>query len=64
MKIKLFYQKYRQSVEKFEKEVNDFMTSVEVIDVKFTEATTGHYEQLETYTGLLLVYKEAPHDEI
>lgn len=64
MKIKLFYQQHRQSVADFEKEVNDFMASVEVIDVKFTEATAGYYQNLKTNTGLLVVYKEAPHDEI
>ncbi|HEM4167625.1 hypothetical protein HO434_00725 [Streptococcus suis] len=57
MKIKLFYQRRNQSVEDFENRVNDFMSTVEVIDVKYTEATAGHFEQLGTNTGLLVLYK-------
>lgn len=57
MKIKLFYQRHNQSVEDFETEVNNFMATVEVIDVKYTEATAGHYEELGTNTGLLVLYK-------
>lgn len=57
MKIKLFYQRRNQSLEDFETEVNDFMSTVEVIDVKYTEATAGHFEQLETNTGLMVLYK-------
>ncbi|HEM3492040.1 TPA: hypothetical protein U1B14_001433 [Streptococcus suis] len=57
MKIKLFYLKYSQLLEDFETEVNDFMATVEVIDVKYTEATAGHYEDLGTNTGLLVLYK-------
>lgn len=35
MKIKLFfYYKWQQSLENFEQEVNDFMATVQVIDVK------------------------------
>ncbi|MFI3086182.1 hypothetical protein [Streptococcus sp. 2022WUSS037] len=57
MKIKLFYLKYSQLLEDFESEVNDFMATVEVVDVKYTEATAGHYEDLGTNTGLLVLYK-------
>ena len=57
MKIKLFYQKYKQSLEDFENQVNGFMAGVEVIDVKYTEATSGDYENLNTNTGLLVLYK-------
>ncbi|MFI3064611.1 hypothetical protein ODU47_06655 [Streptococcus suis] len=57
MKIKLFYQKHKQSLEEFENQVNDFMAGVEVVDVKYTEATAGHYEELGTNTGLLVLYK-------
>ena len=57
MKIKLFYQKYKQSLEDFERQVNDFMATVEVIDVKYTEATSGDYENLDTNTGVLILYK-------
>ena len=57
MKIKLFYQKYKQSLEDFERQVNDFMATVEVIDVKYTEATSGDYENVDTNTGVLILYK-------
>ncbi|CYX53000.1 sporulation protein Cse60 [Streptococcus suis] len=57
MKIKLFYQRHSQFIKDFETEVNDFMSTVEVIDVKYTEATAGHFEQLGTNTGLLVLYK-------
>ncbi|WP_367006553.1 sporulation protein Cse60 [Streptococcus sp. ZY19097] len=57
MKIKLFYQKHKQSLEEFENQVNDFMANIEVIDVKYTEATSGDYENLCTDTGLLVLYK-------
>ncbi len=33
------------------------MAGVEVVDVKYTEATAGHFEQLETNTGLMVLYK-------
>lgn len=56
MKIKLFYQKHKQSLEEFENQVNDFMADVEVVDVKYTEATSGDYENLDTITGLLVLY--------
>ncbi|MGT2683588.1 sporulation protein Cse60 [Streptococcus porci] len=57
MKIKLFYQKHKQSLEEFENQVNDFMADVEVIDVKYTEATSGDYEAMTTTLGLLILYK-------
>ncbi|HEM3624375.1 TPA: hypothetical protein U1C26_000860 [Streptococcus suis] len=57
MKIKLFYKSYNQTIKEFETEVNDFMATVEVVDVKYTEATAGHYEELGTNTGLLVLYK-------
>lgn len=57
MKIKLFYQRHNQSIEGLENRLNSFMATVEVVDVKYTEATTGHYEELETNTGLLVLYK-------
>lgn len=57
MKIKLFYQRHDQSIEGLENRVNSFMATVEVVDVKYTEATTGHYEELETNIGILVLYK-------
>lgn len=57
MKIKLFYQKHKQSLEQFENQVNYFMAGVEVVDVKYTEATSGDYETMTTELGLLVLYK-------
>ncbi|MFX3716354.1 hypothetical protein ACJBPQ_11070 [Streptococcus suis] len=57
MKIKLFYQRREHTTKEFETEVNNFMATVEVVDVKYTESTAGHFEQLGTNTGLLVLYK-------
>lgn len=57
MKIKLFYQKYKQSLEDFESQVNGFMATVEVIDVKYTEATVGNSEDMGTLTSVMVLYK-------
>ncbi|MCB2926397.1 hypothetical protein J0628_06750 [Streptococcus suis] len=57
MKIKLFYQRYDQTTKEFETEVNNFMATVEVVDVKYTEATSGDYEAMTTELGLLVLYK-------
>ena len=57
MKIKLFYQKYKQSLEDFESQVNAFMAGVEVIDVKNTEATVGNSEDMDTLTSVMVLYK-------
>lgn len=57
MKIKLFYQKHKQRLEEFENQVNDFMAGIEVVDVKYTEATSGDYEAMTTTLGLLVLYK-------
>ncbi|WP_221913337.1 DUF2758 domain-containing protein [Streptococcus halichoeri] len=57
MKIKLFYRKYKESLDDFERRVNLFTVSVSVIDVKFQEATYGHYEDMDTCTGLLVLYR-------
>lgn len=37
MKIKLFYQRHDQTIKEFETEVNNFMATVEVIEVKYTD---------------------------
>ncbi len=57
MKIKLFYQKYNESLDDFEYRVNQFTLSVSVIDIKFSEATYGNYEDMSTITGLLVLYR-------
>ncbi|HFI0288791.1 TPA: hypothetical protein ACGOVP_001532 [Streptococcus suis] len=57
MKIKLFYQKHKQSLEEFENQVNDFMAGVEVVDVKISEPTEGDCDNMTATTGLLVLYK-------
>ena len=58
MKIKIFYQQQKQSLQEFESQINNFMASVEVVDVKYTEATKGDYENLTATLGLLILCKE------
>ncbi|HEL1697721.1 TPA: hypothetical protein TY884_000967 [Streptococcus suis] len=57
MKIKLFYRSSNEKLEDFETRVNEFMATVEVADVKYTEATSGDYEAMITELGLLVLYK-------
>ncbi|HHQ8444427.1 phage protein [Streptococcus pyogenes] len=57
MKIKLFYQKHNESLDDFEYRVNLFTLSVSVIDIKFSEATYGNYEDMDSRTGLLVLYR-------
>ena len=58
MKIKIFYQQQKQSLQEFEAQINNFMASVEVVDVKCTEETEGDDENLSATLGLLVLYKE------
>ncbi|HEP1374102.1 TPA: DUF2758 domain-containing protein [Streptococcus pyogenes] len=57
MKIKLFYQKHNESLDDFEYRVNLFTLSVSVIDIEFSEATYGNYEDMSTTTSLLVLYR-------
>ena len=58
MKIKLFYYRsWKQTLEDFEREVNDFMATVAVVDVKYTEATVGNSEDMDTLTSVMVLYK-------
>ncbi|MGJ0022521.1 DUF2758 domain-containing protein [Streptococcus dysgalactiae] len=57
MKIKLFYQKHNESLDDFEYRVNQFTLSISVIDIKFSEATSGNYEDMDSRTGLLVLYR-------
>lgn len=57
MKIKLFYQKYKQALWDLERQVNGFMADVEVIDVKYTKATVGNSEDMDTLTSVMVLYK-------
>lgn len=58
MKVKLFSRtRYTQSIEDFERAVNDFMATVEVVDVKYSETTVGTGKDLGVMTGVLVIYK-------
>ncbi|HEL1680713.1 TPA: sporulation protein Cse60 [Streptococcus suis] len=57
MKVKLFYKSYNQTIKDFETEVNDFMATVEVIDVKYAEVTEGNRDNMTATTSLLVLYK-------
>ena len=58
MKIKLFhYRKWQKPLEGFEKEVNDFMATVEVVDVKYSTSSIGDSSSMDIIDGVLVVYK-------
>lgn len=58
MKIKLFIRRgWQQSFEDFEQEVNDFMATVQVVDVKISEATFGSSEDMAIGTKILVTYQ-------
>ena len=58
MKTKLFfYYKWQQSLEEFEREVNDFMATVQVIDVRHSTATVGDSADMGAVASLLVLYK-------
>lgn len=57
MKAKLFEYTRRWEKEDFEKEINDFMATVAVVDVKYSEATVGNSEDIDAITCLMVLYK-------
>lgn len=58
MKIKLFhYRRWQKPLEDFEKEVNDFMATVEVVDVKYSSSSFGDSSSMDIIDGVLVVYK-------
>lgn len=58
MKIKLFhYRKWQEPLEDFEKEVNDFMATVEVVDVKYSTSSIGDSSIMDIIDGVLVIYK-------
>ena len=58
MKIKLFpYRKWQKPLEDFEKEVNDFMATVEVVDVKYSSSSFGDNTIMDIIDEVLVVYK-------
>ncbi len=58
MKTKLFIRRgWKQSLEEFEQEVNDFLSTVQVVDVKISEATFGSRDDMAVQTTLLVIYQ-------
>jgi hypothetical protein len=58
MKIKLFhYRKWQEPLEDFEKEVNDFMATVEVVDVKYSTSSIGDNTIMDIIDEVLVIYK-------
>lgn len=59
MKIKSFchYTDGKQSLEDFEKEINDFMATVEVVDVKYSVSTDKDTGWTVVVDNVLVLYK-------
>lgn len=57
MKIKLFKKFPKESLKDFEEQVNEFMATVEVVDVKIAMASAGHSDSFGTVTHILVLYK-------
>ncbi|HGA1197135.1 hypothetical protein Q7V70_10730 [Streptococcus suis] len=57
MKIKLLKNLAKESPQDFEEQVNEFMATVEVVDVKITMAPAGHSDNFGTVTHTLVLYK-------
>ncbi|WP_080976790.1 hypothetical protein [Streptococcus sp. 9903] len=55
MKVKLFEYTRRWEKEDFEKEVNDFMATVEVLDVKFSGTPSS--EPFNSVATVLVLYR-------
>lgn len=58
MKIKLFYEQSRETLEDFEARVNEFTQSHNVLDIKFQEAISGNSEDINTFASILVLYNE------
>lgn len=57
MKIKLFKQTVFETVEEFEKKVNVFCATVEVIDIQVATDTHGSYNNIKSDTVILVKYR-------
>lgn len=63
MKIKLFhYRRWQKPLEDFEKEVDDFMATVEVVDVKYSSSSFGDSSSMDIIDGVLVIYKWKDRD--
>lgn len=55
MKVKFFYHSYIDNKENFEQKVNDFMATVEVLDVKFSGTPSS--ESFNSVAIVLVLYR-------
>ena len=55
MKVKFFYHSYIANKENFEQKVNDFMATVEVLDVKFSGTPSS--ESFNSVAIVLVLYR-------
>lgn len=58
MKIKLLKNLAKESPQDFEERVNEFMATVEVVDVKIAMASAGYSDSFGTVTHILVLYKD------
>lgn len=59
MQIKILYKMAsRETFEEYENRVNEFMATHDVVSVQYQEATYGNYEDMDTYTTIMVVYQE------
>ncbi|HFR3432575.1 TPA: hypothetical protein ACHU8I_001693, partial [Streptococcus suis] len=57
MKIKLLKNLAKESPQDFEERVNEFMATIEVVDVKIAMASAGYSDSFGTVTHILVLYK-------
>ena len=59
MQIKLLYLKSgRETFEEYDSRVNEFLDTHDVVSVQYQEATYGNYEDMDTYTTIMVVYQQ------
>lgn len=57
MKVKFFYHSYLDNKENFEQRVNDFMATVNVIDVRHSEVCLSDGKRFKAFTNVMVLYK-------
>ena len=57
MKVKFFYHSYIDNKENFEQRVNDFMATVEVVDVRHSEVCLSDGKIFKAFNNVMLLYK-------
>ena len=57
MKVKFVYHSYIDNKENFEQRVNDFMATVEVVDVRHSEVCLSDGKRFKAFTNVMVLYK-------